>query len=175
MPVPYQNNMYPQMPYSQQQYGVNSYIPYMQPRFQQPEVQVPVQQVQQQTPQVQQMPRGLNGMVVQAIENVTADCVPMDGSAAFFPKQDLSEIYVKSWCADGTIRTLTYKPVQPNKPKEVQADANKIASGVSQNVTEVFERHFAELSEKIDRLEQSVSKTASKNRTSTVKKDGESE
>ena len=54
MPVPYQNNMYPQMPYGQQQYGVNSYIPYMQPRFQQPEV--PVQQVQQQTPQVQQMP-----------------------------------------------------------------------------------------------------------------------
>ena len=82
MPVPYQNNMYPQMPYGQQQYGVNSYLPYMQPRFQQPEV--PAQQVQQQTPPVQQMPRGLNGMVVQAIENVTADCVPMDGSAAFF-------------------------------------------------------------------------------------------
>lgn len=54
MPVPYQNNMYPQIPYGQQQYGVNSYLPYMQPRFQQPEV--PVQQVQQQNPPVQQMP-----------------------------------------------------------------------------------------------------------------------
>lgn len=172
MPVPYQNNMYPQMPYGQQQYGVNSYIPYMQPRFQQPEV--PVQQVQQ-TPQVQQMPRGLNGMVVQAIENVTADCVPMDGSAAFFPKQDLSEIYVKSWCADGTIRTLTYKPVQPDVPKEVQADANKMASGLAQNVTEVFERHFNELSEKIDRLELSIARPGTKGRTATVKKDGESE
>ena len=107
MPMPYQNNMYHQMPYVQQQYGVNSYIPYMQPRFQQPEVQVP-----QQPPQAQQMPGGLNGMVVQTIENVTADCVPMDGSAAFFPKQDLSEIYVKSWCADGTIRTLVFKPVE---------------------------------------------------------------
>ena len=173
MSVPYQNNMYPQMPYGQQQYGVNSYIPYMQPRFKQPEV--PVQQVQQQTPQVQQMPRGLNGMVVQAIENVTADCVPMDGSAAFFPKQDLSEIYVKSWCADGTIRTLTYKPVQSDVPKEVQADANKMASGLAQNVTEVFERHFNELSEKIDRLELSIARPGAKGRTATVKKDGESE
>lgn len=175
MPVPYQNNIYTQMPYGQQQYGVNSYIPYMQPRFQQPEVQVPVQQVQQQTPQVQQMPRGLNGMVVQAIENVTADCVPMDGSAAFFPKQDLSEIYVKSWCADGTIRTLTYKPVQPNTPKEVQADTDKMASGLAQNVTEVFERYFNELSEKIDRLELSIARPGTKGRTATVKKDGESE
>ena len=173
MAVPYQNNMYPQMPYGQQQYGVNSYIPYMQPRFQQPEV--PVQQVQQQTPQVQQMPRGLNGMVVQAIENVTADCVPMDGSAAFFPKQDLSEIYVKSWCADGTIRTLTYKPVQPDLSKELQADTNKMASGLAQNVTEVFERHFNELSEKIDRLELSIARPGAKGRTATVKKDGESE
>lgn len=173
MPVPYQNNMYPQMPYGQQQYGVNSYLPYMQPRFQQPEI--PVQQVQQQAQQIQQMQRGLNGMVVQAIENVTADCVPMDGSAAFFPKQDLSEIYVKSWCADGTIRTLIYKPVQANAPKEVQADTNKIDSGLSQSVTEVFERHFNELSEKIDRLELSIARPGTKGRTATVKKDGESE
>lgn len=170
MTIPYQNNMYPQMPYVQQQYGVNSYIPYMQPRFQQPEVPV-----QQQTSSVQQMPRGLNGMIVQAIENVTADCVPMDGSAAFFPKQDLSEIYVKSWCADGTIRTLTYKPVQPDVSKEVQADANKMASGLAQNVTEVFERHFNEISEKIDRLELSITRPGAKGRTVTVKKDGESE
>ena len=169
MPIPYQNNMYPQMTYGQQQYGVNSYLPYMQPRFQQPEV--PVQQVQQQTPPVQQMPRGLNGMVVQAIENVTADCVPMDGSAAFFPKQDLSEIYVKSWCADGTIRTLTYKPVQPNTPKEVQANEDRMVSGLAQNATEVFERHFNELSEKIDRLEQSMTKPMAKSRSSMTKKE----
>ena len=173
MPVPYQNNMYPQMPYGQQQYGVNSYLPYMQPRFQQPEVQM--QQVQQQAPPAHQMPRGLNGMVVQSIENVTADCVPMDGSAAFFPKQDLTEIYVKVWGADGAIRTVTYKPVQPNVSKEVQVDADKMASGLAQNVTEVFEKRFNELSEKIDRLELSITRPAAKGRTATMKKDGESE
>ena len=140
---PYQNNMYPQF-----------FNPYM---------------VQQSQP-IQQS-RGLNGMVVQSADRITADCVPMDGSAAFFPKQDMSEIYVKNWCADGTIRTLIYKPVQPDAPKDVQADANKIASGVSQSVAETFERHFAELSEKLDRLEQSVTKPMTKSRSSMTKKE----
>lgn len=170
MAMPYQNSMYQQVP----QYAPQYYNPYLQQqRFQQPE---PVQQVPMQPPQSMQQPvRGLNGMVVQSADRVTADCVPMDGSAAFFPKQDLSEIYVKSWCADGTIRTLTYKPVQPNTPKEVQADADKMASGLVQNVTEVFERRFNELSEKIDRLELSIARPGTKGRTATVKKDGESE
>lgn len=114
---------------------------------------------------------GLNGRIVQVVENINANEVPMDGSMAFFPKQDLSEIYVKSWCADGTIRTLTYKPVQPNTSKEVQADEGKMASGLAQNVTEVFERHFNELSEKIDRLEQSMTKPMAKSRSSVTKKE----
>lgn len=166
MAMPYQNSIYHQVP----QYAPQYYNPYLQQqRFQQPE---PVQQVPMQPPQPMQQPvRGLNGMVVQSADRVTADCVPMDGSAAFFPKQDLSEIYVKSWCADGTIRTLTYKPVQPNTTKEVQADTDKMASGLAQNVTEVFERHFNELSEKIDRLEQSMTKPMAKSRSSMTKKE----
>lgn len=140
---PYQNNMYPQF-----------FNPYMAQQSQ------PIQQS-----------KGLNGMVVQSADRITADCVPMDGSAAFFPKQDMSEIYVKNWCADGTIRTLTYKPVQPDASKEAQADANKIAYGVSQSVTETFERHFAELSEKLDRLEQSMTKPMAKSRSSMTKKE----
>lgn len=162
MPLPYQNNMYPQMPYAQQQYGVNSYIPYMQPRFQQPEVQVP-----QQPPQAQQMPGGLNGMVVQTIENVTADCVPMDGSAAFFPKQDLSEIYVKSWCADGTIRTLVFKPV------EITGNTNKNDSGLPENATAIFEKRFDELFGKIEQLEQTITNSMVKKPAPSTKKAGE--
>lgn len=160
--MPYQNNMYHQMPYAQQQYGVNSYIPYMQPRFQQPEVQVP-----QQPTQAQQMPGGLNGMVVQTIENVTADCVPMDGSAAFFPKQDLSEIYVKSWCADGTIRTLVFKPV------EITGNTNKNDSGLPENATAIFEKRFDELFGKIEQLEQTITNSMVKKPVSATKKAGE--
>lgn len=162
MPMSYQNNMYHQMPYVQQQYGVNSYIPYMQPRFQQQEVQVP-----QQPPQAQQMPGGLNGMVVQTIENVTADCVPMDGSAAFFPKQDLSEIYVKSWCADGTIRTLVFKPV------EITGNTNKNDSGLPENATAIFEKRFDELFGKIEQLEQTITNSMAKKPVSATKKAGE--
>lgn len=162
MPMPYQNNMYHQMPYVQQQYGVNSYIPYMQPRFQQPEVQVP-----QQPTQAQQMPGGLNGMVVQTIENVTADCVPMDGSAAFFPKQDLSEIYVKSWCADGTIRTLVFKPA------EITGNTNKNDPGLHENATAIFEKRFDELFGKIEQLEQTITNSMVKKPVSATKKAGE--
>ena len=162
MPMPYQNNMYHQMPYVQQQYGVNSYIPYMQPRFQQPEVQVP-----QQPTQAQQMPGRLNGMVVQTIENVTADCVPMDGSAAFFPKQDLSEIYVKSWCADGTIRTLVFKPA------EITGNTNKNDPGLHENATAIFEKRFDELFGKIEQLEQTITNSMVKKPVSAAKKAGE--
>lgn len=165
MPMPYQNNMYPQMPYGQQmQYGVNSYLPYMQQKFQQPE---PMPQPVQQVPMPQQQTRGLNGMVVQSVDNVTADCVPMDGSAAFFPKQDLSEIYVKSWNSDGTIRTIVYRPM------ELTANDRKIDSGLSESATDIFQKRFDELFGKIEQLEQSITNSMTKRPTSMTKKAGE--
>ena len=88
------------------QYGAYQYNPMANiQRFQSQE------QIQ---PQIQQpMPQqiaGINGRIVQAVENINANEVPMDGSMAFFPKQDMSEIYVKGWNADGTINTIVYKP-----------------------------------------------------------------
>ena len=41
--------------------------------------------------------QGLSGKVVDAVEQITANDVPMDGSFAIFPKKDMSEIYLKSW------------------------------------------------------------------------------
>ncbi len=164
MTMPYQNNMYPQMQYGQQpQYGVNSYLSYMPQRFQQPEPMQTVQQVQA----PQQQARGLNGMVVQSVDNVTADCVPMDGSAAFFPKQDLSEIYVKSWNSDGTIRTIVYRPI------ELTAGDRKTDSGLSESATEVFQKRFDELFGKIEQLEQTITSSMTKRPTSMTKKVGE--
>lgn len=60
------------------------------------------QSLQQQPMQMNQQPipqqiAGINGRVVQAVENINANEVPMDGSMAFFPKQDMSEIYVKRY------------------------------------------------------------------------------
>lgn len=93
----------------------NSYYPY---QYQQPRYDLQQNQPlfnQQQNIQPQQQ-AGLNGKVVQAVEQITANDVPMDGSIAVFPKQDMSEIYTKSWNADGTIRTIVYKPYTASQP-----------------------------------------------------------
>ena len=69
-------------------------------------------QMTQNIPQrIQQEPQ-IMGKIVQNAEMITANDVPLNGSVAFFPKQDLSEIYAKSWTADGVIRTMTFKPIQ---------------------------------------------------------------
>lgn len=167
---PYQNNFYnPQAAYQPQFFG--QYM--QQPRFQQPAQ--PEQPVQQQIVQQQPFQRGINGMMVASADNITADCVPMDGSAAFFPKHDLSEIYVKNWCADGTIRTLTFKPI--SEPQTGNLPNSDLESNLrlSDAITGLFESKFNELSEKIDRLEQSMTKPMAKSRSSMTKKDGEAE
>ena len=167
---PYQNNFYnPQAAYQPQFFG--QYM--QQPRFQQPAQ--PEQTAQQQMVQQQPFQRVINGMMVSSADNITADCVPMDGSAAFFPKYDLSEIYVKNWCADGTIRTLTFKPISEPQTGNLSKSEPESNLGLSDAITGLFESKFNELSEKIDRLEQSMTKPMAKSRSSMTKKDGEAE
>ena len=59
----------------------------------------PTVQQYQQPSYMQQTAQRINGRVVQSADMITANDVPMDGSVAFFPTQDLSEIYAKSWDA----------------------------------------------------------------------------
>lgn len=66
----------------------------------QPPVQQPVNQ-----------PQGIIGRVVNDFGEITANDVPMNGNAAFFPKADGSELQVRSWAANGTIQTVVYRPV----------------------------------------------------------------
>lgn len=76
----------------------------------------------------------------------------MDGSVAFFPKQDLTEIYAKSWNADGTIRTLTFKPVLNDKADILSGDTEKLEFDLSEKATEGIMAKLNELSEKIEQL-----------------------
>lgn len=142
-------------PYSQQtMYGqYNSYYPY---QYQQPRYDLQQNQPlfnQQQSIQPQQQ-AGLNGKVVQAVEQITANDVPMDGSVAVFPKQDMSEIYTKSWNADGTIRTIVYKPYTASQPDVANssADMSKMKMGLSDEATEAFMARFDSLEKKFDEL-----------------------
>jgi hypothetical protein len=140
------------------QYGTYQYNPMANiQRFQ------PQEQIQ---PQIQQpMPQqvvGINGRMVQAVENINANEVPMDGSMAFFPKQDMSEIYVKGWNADGTIRTIVYKPYTDPKDNQTvnsMANAENAKFTLSDESTQLFLNKFEELSEKIGQLEDRFDKS----------------
>lgn len=141
------------------QYGAYQYNPMANIQRFQPQEQIQQSQVQQTIPQ---QIIGINGRVVQAVENINANEVPMDGSMAFFPKQDMSEIYVKGWNADGTIRTIVYKPyTDPKDNQTVNSMANieNAKFTLSDESTQLFLNKFEELSEKIGQLEDRFDKS----------------
>ena len=109
---------------------------------------------------------GINGRIVQAVETINPNEVPMDGSVAFFPKQDLTEIYAKSWNTDGTIRTLTFKPVLNDKTDILSGDTEKLEFDLSEKATEGIMAKLNELSEKIEQLslgtQRKISRTQNK-------------
>ena len=154
---PYQAMSFNQQPiYNPQQYG---YVPY----FQQQRMQQQQDAMAQMNAFQQQMPRGINGKVVQSVEMITANDVPMDGSAAFFPMQDMSAILAKSWNADGTIRTIVYEPRQgQNQPKGNLPESENLKLGLSDEVTAALMQRFDELSERLCQIEQSIPKATTK-------------
>lgn len=156
---------YPQMNNYGQQY--NPQQPYM-------DRLTGLQQYQQtlQQPQMQ-MPVGLNGKIVDSVEQITANDVPMDGSVAIFPKKDMSEIYLKSWTPNGTIATVVFKPALDEQTNSVSAQP-EMKIGMDNEVTEVFMQRFDELKTKLEELEQSMTKPMTKTTTSRIKKESES-
>lgn len=106
-PYYFQNN-----PYQQQTY--NPMAPY-QERLNQMQAQY------NQQPMVQQnQAMSLNGEIVDSIDVVKAKNVDMSGQPTFYPKSDLSEVYVKRLMADGTSQIVTYKAVHPEESKPVE-------------------------------------------------------
>lgn len=112
----------------------------------------PAVQQYQQPPYMQQAAQRINGRVVQSADMITANDVPMDGSVAFFPTQDLSEIYAKSWDANGKIVTRLFKPVSDSHPSNTTQDTEKLKILLSDDVTQVFMKRFDELEKRIDDL-----------------------
>lgn len=150
--VPMMNNNYMPMqnPYADRLNFLQNY---------QQSLQQPMQMNQQPIPQ---QTAGINGRVVQSVENINANEVPMDGSMAFFPKQDMSEIYVKGWNADGTIKTIVYKPYtapKDNQKVNSMANAENAKFTLSDESTQLFLNKFEELSEKIGQLEDRFDKS----------------
>ena len=160
--APMMNNPYiqSQNPYMDRMNFLQNY----QQNLQQPLVPTSMPGANQQA--MPQQIAGINGRIVQAVENINANEVPMDGSMAFFPKQDMSEIYVKGWNADGTIRTLTFKPVLNDKTDILSGDTEKLEFDLSEKATEGIMAKLNELSEKIEQLslgtQRKISRTQNK-------------
>lgn len=117
----------------------NGYNPMLSPqqRLMQMEQQYPQfsQQNQfMQQPIQQNQPQGIVGKIVNDVSNVSPNDVPMDGSVAVFPKNDMTEIYCKQWTANGTIQTIVYRPIQPENNAEAtntpQMDFNALSEDV---------------------------------------------
>nr|DAP73899.1 MAG TPA: hypothetical protein [Caudoviricetes sp.] len=127
-------------------------MPYQMPQYQ------PIQPMQQpvQTP-VQQAPAGMVGRVVGSANEITANDVPMNGSFAFFPRQDMAEIYAKSWNADGTIRTIVFKPVLEDTPDNSAHEQVKPEYDLPAETKTAFMNRFDKLEKTVDKLAQKIS------------------
>lgn len=141
-------------PYYLQQ-NQQGYPQYYNPLAQVQNRAIDYQQNMPNTYQQNQIVQGINGKIIAEMSQITANDVPMDGSVAFFPKQDLSEVYAKSWNADGTIRTVTYKPVLDNEPKTA-SEPEKLKCELSDEATDGIMSKFDEISDRLGQLEKSL-------------------
>ena len=144
----------------------------------------PMQNVQQRLPQEQMQPQqvqqpapmsGMVGKMVGRIEDIAPQDVPMTGAPAFFPKQDLSEIYVKSWNSNGTLDTVVFKPVPMTDGIKPMDDWKKLEIGLSDDVKGAFMKRFDELESKISSIESSLTKNTAKSTRSSTKKESDAE
>ena len=63
--------------------------------------------------------QSIPGRLVNNLDEITPQEVPMDGSVSLFPQNDYSAIYAKTWTKDGTIATVKFVPEQPQmEPKK---------------------------------------------------------
>ena len=117
--------------------------------------------------QVQQQPQGLICKPVGDASNVSPNDVPMDGNPAVFPKNDFTEIYVKSWTPNGTIQTIVYKPINPENQSEStnmpQMDFNALNEDVRALREDILSR--------LDAIEKSVAKPNARSKKTEVASD----
>ena len=85
--------------------------------FQQPRYQPDPQQYSQPQPTYKQ-PLGLQGKSVDSVDVVKAMDIPLDGSISYFPLTDGTAIVTKQLQMDGSSKTIIYKPVEGEEPKQ---------------------------------------------------------
>lgn len=87
--------------------------------------QIPQQRMQPELQYPQYVPQtvkalGLQGKSVDNIEVVKAMDIPLDGTVSYFPLTDGTAIVSKQLQADGTSKTVIYKPVQDEQKDTIK-------------------------------------------------------
>ena len=122
-----------------------------------------------------QQPQGIIGRSVNDFSEITANDVPMDGRSAVFPKNDMSEIQVRTWGNDGKIITTSYKPIleHQNQMADISIlESEKLKIGLSDDVTAAFMKRFDDIEKRLDEF---AIKSAAKTSTSRTKKEADAE
>ena len=120
------------------------------------------QQMMQPQPQAVRVP--ILGRVVDSLEEVTPNDVPMDGSISFFPLRDNSCIYAKAWSVDGKINTFQFVPFIPEEIKtETAQEPNQ------------FETIILERLDKIEKMLSTTQPAPVKKTTASSKKEATNE
>lgn len=86
--------------------------------------------------------QSIPGRLVNNLDEITPQEVPMDGSVSLFPQNDYSCIYAKTWTKDGTIATMKFIPEQP-----VATEPQKSP----------IEERFDKIDQRFDKLEKMLS------------------
>lgn len=111
----------------------------------------------------------LRGRLVASADQIMVGDIPMDGSIAVFPRQDMSEIYIKSWGGDGNIHTVAYRPVTDDSLVNNQANSIRAEFEASQSLTDTLLERFDLLESKMEQL---LDKSTTRTRQ-TAKKESE--
>ena len=138
---PYGNQMAVTMPPSyQERMMMQSYNQGMQNPYPQPA-------------QNNQIPYGLNGRCVMSADNITFQDVPTDSTYAFFPRQDMQEIYARALNGDGSVDKRVYRLV-PNEEIEVKKEEVKV--NLSDEFTEVLMKRFDNIDSRLEKVEKTM-------------------
>lgn len=144
--------MYNFNPYYQQQYQ-RQYNP------QAYQFNPQVEQFQQPQTYRQNAPT-LQGKSVDNIDVVKAMDIPLDGSISYFPIADGSAIVTKQLQADGTSRTIVYKPIEGEEvkipkyitPEELDEAMKKIDNNPIKEDIKTLKRQIKDLHEDLDEI-----------------------
>lgn len=169
---PYQNYSQPMMNNPYQNYGQSIQNPYMDRMAQLQQYQQNLQMQPTQMPgalQIQQT-QGIIGKVVGDFSEITANDVPMNGTSAVFPKNDMSEIQIRTWGADGKIQTISYKPILEQNQAETKNIPQIDFNALNEDVRALREDILARL----ESIEKSMGSTTPKT-TSRSKKGADEE